>query len=41
MNSKKYGIRGFEFTAVQIWNDLTDDVKQAENYVFKKKLSCF
>ena len=41
-NCKKYGGRGFEFAAAQVWNDLTDDVTQAENYnVFKKKLKIF
>ena len=30
------------FAALQVWNDLTDDVKQTENYnVFKKKLKTF
>ena len=42
INCKKYGGRGFKFAAAHVWNDLTDDVRQAETYnVFKKKLKTF
>ena len=42
INSKKIMGRGFEFAVAKAWNDLTDDVTQAENYnIFKKKFKTF